>query len=496
VKFRQRTCMREAMREAIGDDLSLYLDEQASTGGSWDDVEEIGAACRRPGQTAEYLRLKPAVASARGLVRYETDPLTYREGWDTASAGPVEVIGHCGEHRGLRDSSVITTGYWHEDDGEGEDEDEVGGRRSRRRKRRRARAQRRRARRAARKAARARRRKKRRKAVRKVRKALKAKLHKVAKRLSKSKVLKGLRKGWSALLKSPIAQKVIGAGAKALQAFGVPASATRAVLTQMKNNAIARMDAGGLPAMLARASHKDAKRGAFFRELGKRQLAILPQSLIAAIPGGLGGNIAGKLKGLGPKKLVGLAKQLGGGKLSTKQIGTLAKKMGAGKIGLKQLKLLRKVRAKAMAHLGPKGGNLPAAFKKMGTKQLLGLAKNLGGGKLSKRQIIKLAKSMRSGKVGLKELRALKKLRKVRHSKAVVSLAMKKRMERRGRSRISNVRRDELRRMLKSKRGRRKLQTALIPRGSRRKLLSHANPRVKVSGEFLGQPGYENSYRF
>lgn len=331
-------------------------------------------------------------------------------------------------------------------------------------------------------------------------------------KLAKSRVLKGLRKGWAALLKTPMAQKMIGAGAKALQAFGVPAAATRAALTQMKNNAIARMEAGGLPAMLARASHKDARRGTFFREMGKRHLSVLPASLMAALPlGALAGKLAGKLGNL-PGKLGAKFAKLPKGKLlklgkklAKRKLARVVKKVGAKRtlsaflkrMGPKAKKAFRN-KLLALAPGGAKGGrNVNAILAKLGTKQLVSLAANLGGGKLSKKQIVKLAKSMRAGKVGIKQLRVLKKLRKSRAGKVKVALALKKRTATRGRSRISNVRRAELRRMLRTGKGRRKLQRALIPKGRRRKLLSHANPEARVSGdEFLGQPGYEDAYRF
>lgn len=331
-------------------------------------------------------------------------------------------------------------------------------------------------------------------------------------KLAKSNVLKGLRKGWAALLKTSAAQKLIGAGAQALQAFGVPAAATRAALTQMKNNAIARMEAGGLPAMLARASHKDARRGSFFKEMGKRHLSVLPATLIAALPlGALAGKLTGKLGNL-PGKLGAKLRKLPKGKLlalgkklAKRKVARVMKKVGTKttlkallkRMGPKARKAFRR-KLLALAPGGTKGGrNVNAILAKLGTKQLVSLAMNLGGGKLSRRQVVKLAKSMRSGKVGIKQLRVLKKLRNSQAGKVAVTLALKKRKAQKGRTPISNVRRAEMRRMLKSGKGRRKLQRALIPKGRRRLLLSHANPKVRVSGdEFLGQPGYENAYRF
>lgn len=390
IKFRQKVCMRDAEREVAGE-LSYMLEESAGVGGDWDDVA-VGRHRNEVGLTLYQGHSHPVSTY---------DPMVM-----PTNSGEYELISG---DEDLEDTAVIAEGWW---------DDEVGGRGDRRRRRGRRKA-RRRARRARRRAR-----------AKALRKKVRAALHKVSKKLAKSKVLKGLRKGWSKLLQTPLAQKAIQAGAKALGAFGIPPAATRAVLTQMKNNAIARMEKGGLPAMLARATHKDAKRGAFFKEFFRRQGKILPSSLAAMIPGG-------------------------------------------------------------------GGGNLQAAFKKMAPKQLVSLAKNLGGGKLSAKQIGKLAKSLRSGKVGLRQLQALKKLRHTKASKLKVAKVLAKRKRRRSRSPSSNVRRDVLKRYLKSKRGQKVLRRCLNPRGKMRGALSQAHPKVRVSGEeFLGNPSYKDAYRF
>ncbi len=416
LQFRAAVCMHETAREVAGaaGELATWTEEE-STG--WDEEEiyheEVG-----------YIPL-----------RVVDDTITIRdedEDWSIRGC-------KCGKHG----AHIVTEGFW-DDEAANDTEDEVGARRRRKRRKK----LRGRARRAAARARRKRRRAKRRAKLRELRRRVKRRVHKVTRRLAKSKVLRGLRKGWSKMLQSRVAQGAIKAGARALSAFGVPASATRAALTQMKNNAIERMKSGGLPAMLARASHKDAKRGTFFKELGKRQLKILPATLMAALPGGLGGKLGGKLAG-----------KLGGKVVS---------------------QLSAKARKRIMAKLG-KGKALQAVFRKLSKRKLLILARNLGGGKLEKRQILSLAKKMRAGKIGLKALRTLAKLRKTRLTAAHIAKAVRKRKKKRSLSPASRLRRAKLRKLLRTKRGRKLLRLCLNPKGKKRLLLSQALPKRRAA---------------
>lgn len=413
LQFRGAVCMHETAREVVGGggELATWTEEE-STG--WDEEEIYD-------EKVGYIPLYVV-----------DDVFTIRDEDESWSV------------HGSDENAIITEGFW--DEAANDTEDEVGGRKSRARRKRRK--LRRRARRAAARARRKKRRAKRRAKLRALRKRVKRRIHKVTRRLAKSKVLKGLRKGWSKMLQSPIAQGAIKAGAKALSAFGVPASATRAALTHMKNNAIERMKKGGLPAMLARASHKDAKRGSFFKELGKRQLKILPATLMAALPGGLGGKLGGKLAGKMGGKLVS--------QLSTK------------------------ARKRIMAKLG-KGKALQAIFRKLSKRKLLVLARNLGGGKLGKRQILALAKKMRAGKIGIKALRTLAKLRKTRLTAAHLAKAVRRRKKKRSLSPASRLRRAKLKKLLRTKKGRKLLRLCLNPKGKKRLLLSQALPKMRAA---------------
>lgn len=156
-------------------------------------------------------------------------------------------------------------------------------------------------------------------------------IHRLSTRLAKSKIMNKLRGLRAKLLRSPLAKLGIKAAAGALNAFGVPRSVTTMVLNQARATTIDRMQKGGFAGQMSRATAKGQRRGGFFREEGRRQLAAMPGSLMSALPGGRLG--AKMLKGLTKGKKLGKL----GGFLSKFKIGDEAPGWYHGAVGYEGL---------------------------------------------------------------------------------------------------------------------------------------------------------------
>lgn len=106
------------------------------------------------------------------------------------------------------------------------------------------------------------------------------------------------------VIKSPIGDLGIAAGARALSAFGVPAAATRVALTQRRNATVSRLKDGGWAGMVATATEADgAKKLA--QKIWERNKQAAIDALPAALPGGGLASSFGKMAG-------GLSGKVGG----------------------------------------------------------------------------------------------------------------------------------------------------------------------------------------
>ncbi len=139
--------------------------------------------------------------------------------------------------------------------------------------------------RASRKARRARRRR----VMKKLGPKFRKRIHKVAKRIAATKIVKAINVAKAKALQSPLAGAGVAAAARALSAFGVPAAVTKLALNQARFAAADRAKAGGSAAMIARfseGSFRDKEhRQAVLQEALRRRKKALREGLMASIPG-------------------------------------------------------------------------------------------------------------------------------------------------------------------------------------------------------------------
>jgi hypothetical protein len=162
------------------------------------------------------------------------------------------------------------------DDYDDDDDDEVGARGRRRRQ-----------------ARRSQRRQKRgvnRRVLKKMGKKFRRRVNNAAKQIAKTKIIKQINKAKAKVLQSPIAGAGVAAAARALSAFGVPASVTKLALNQARFAAADRAEQGGAAAMVARFSEGEitdrAHRQKVMKEIAKRRKKALLEGVKSSIPGG------------------------------------------------------------------------------------------------------------------------------------------------------------------------------------------------------------------
>lgn len=133
------------------------------------------------------------------------------------------------------------------------------------------------------------RRQRRRRVMRKLGPKFRKRVNKVAKRIAATKIVRALNVAKAKALQSPLAGAGVAAAARALSAFGVPASVTKLALNQARFAAADRAKMGGAAAMVARFSEGSlrdkAQRQAILQEALRRRKKALGQGLAASVPG-------------------------------------------------------------------------------------------------------------------------------------------------------------------------------------------------------------------